>query len=167
MKISVVIPTYNEEKNIERCIGSLKRQTLHRSEYEIIVVDGNSSDMTMELAKKAGADKVILQKSEGVGGARNDGARIAVGDVVANTDADCILPSDWLERIKWNFEKDNIVCLFGPIKPIEKTRKFRYLIHLNNLAAFSLYKLGVFHATIGSNTIFRKREFLHYVPRFF
>lgn len=50
--VSVIIPTYNEEANIESCLKSLCRQTLKRDEYEIIVVDGNSKDRTRELAKK-------------------------------------------------------------------------------------------------------------------
>ena len=47
--ISVIVPTYNEEKGITACLKSLCSQTLPREEYEIIVVDGNSSDRTREL----------------------------------------------------------------------------------------------------------------------
>jgi len=57
-------------------LKSLCHQTLKRSEYEIIVVDGNSKDKTRELAKKY-ADKVMIQTSKKVGGARNDGIMLA------------------------------------------------------------------------------------------
>jgi len=67
--ISVVIPTYNEEKNIERCLRALEEQTIPREDFEIIVVDGQSSDRTIEIAQRY-ADRVIQQVSEGVGGAR-------------------------------------------------------------------------------------------------
>ncbi|HRT12001.1 MAG TPA: glycosyltransferase family 2 protein, partial [Methanoculleus sp.] len=71
--ISVVVPTYNEEQNIERCLRSLADQTVPRKNYEIIVVDGNSKDRTRDLAETL-ADQVFIQTSKRVGGARNDGA---------------------------------------------------------------------------------------------
>jgi len=94
--ISVIIPTYNEEANITACLQSLCNQTMSRDEYELIVVDGNSKDRTCELAREY-ADEVITQTSKKVGGARNDGVLRARGDIVATTDADCIIPPDWLE----------------------------------------------------------------------
>ncbi len=65
--ITAVVPTFNEEKNIGGCLESLNRQTLPRSEYEIIVVDGNSADRTRELAAPL-ADLVFVQASPRVGG---------------------------------------------------------------------------------------------------
>ncbi|MFY1645005.1 glycosyltransferase, partial [Methanoculleus bourgensis] len=116
--ISVVVPTYNEEQNIERCLESLADQTVPRETYEVIVVDGNSKDRTRELAEPL-ADSVFIQKSKRVGGARNDGAMAASGEVVATTDADCILPRDWVERIGRNFAEREIVQLYGTVYPIE------------------------------------------------
>ena len=157
--ISVVVPTYNEEKNIVKCLKSLENQTIGRKKYEIIVVDGKSKDRTVSLARKH-ADRVVQQKSERVGGARNDGARIAKADIIATTDADCTVPGDWLENILKAFGDKKVVCVFGPIRPIEKTTKYKYMIFMNNLAAYMLHKAGIFNATIGSNTAFRKKEFI-------
>lgn len=64
--ISVIVPAFNEERNITACLKSLDSQTLPRDEYEIIVVDGNSSDRTRELAKEY-ADEVFIQTSRKVG----------------------------------------------------------------------------------------------------
>ena len=50
--ISVVIPTYNEEKNIKKCLKQFDNQTLNRDKFELIVVDGNSTDKTREIAEK-------------------------------------------------------------------------------------------------------------------
>jgi glycosyltransferase involved in cell wall biosynthesis len=50
--ISVIIPSYNEEANIARCLQSLQKQTIPRDEYEIIVVDGSSKDHTREIAER-------------------------------------------------------------------------------------------------------------------
>lgn len=116
--ISVIIPTYNEEKNIGRCLKSLDTQTVPRGEFEVIVVDGKSDDRTVKVAKKY-ADKVIQQKGEGVGGARNDGVMISKGSIIACTDADCVLPKTWIERIQKNFKKETIVAVYGLLKPID------------------------------------------------
>src|SRR5512137_590710 len=100
--ISVIIPTFNEEESIAQCLVSLSHQTVPRSEYEIIVVDGGSKDATCEIAQKY-ADQVFLQTSKKVGGARNDGAKAAKGEIIATTDADCILPPTWIQRIEKDF----------------------------------------------------------------
>jgi len=158
-KVSVIIPTYEEEKYIERCLKSLTNQTLSREHYEIIVVDANSKDKTVEIARKY-ADKVIIQKSSGVGGARNDGAKIARSEIIATTDADAILPKHWLERIVFDFESKDIVAVFGPIIPIENKFKYNFLLGLfNNLARISA-KLKIFYATVGSNIAFKRDIFL-------
>ncbi len=158
--LSVIIPTYNEEKNIETCLKSLCNQTLKRNVYEIIVVDGNSSDRTRELAKTY-ADKVIIQKSKKVGGARNDGIMLAKGDIVATTDADCIIPSNWLEVIKKDFENKDIVLLYGGLYPIEPGIKNRLsLIIANTLSKIGYYTRTVYH-TVGCNTAFDKKAFIN------
>lgn len=157
--ISVIIPTFNEEKNILKCLESLEIQTIPRKKYEIIVVDGRSRDNTVRLARKL-ADKVIYQKSHKVGGARNDGIRIAKADIVATTDADCTVPKGWLKNIIEDFEDENVSCVFGPIRPMEKAEKYKYMIAANNLFMEIVHIAGLFHATIGSNTAFRKSEFL-------
>jgi cellulose synthase/poly-beta-1,6-N-acetylglucosamine synthase-like glycosyltransferase len=158
IRISVIVPTYNEEKNIVNCMEAISRQTLPRKEYEIIIVDGPSKDRTKELAKRY-VDKFIIQKSKGISGARNDGVRIAKGPIIATTDADCIVPKDWLERILKNLEDKRYIAVCGSDGPIEKNLKARTLyfflkniIHL--LSFFKIYCLG------GTNSAFRKREFM-------
>lgn len=157
--LTVVIPTYNEEKNITNCLRSLERQTIPRNRYEIIVVDGKSKDRTVRLAKKI-ADKVIYQKSRGVGGARNDGIRMAKADLVANTDADCTVPPFWIEKIIKGFQDPRVSCVFGPVRPIERSTKYKYYVSMNNFGFILTHKLGLFSATIGSNTAFRKKNFM-------
>lgn len=159
-KVSVVIPAYNEERYIEGCLKSLVNQTLRRDEFEIVVVDGGSTDRTAELAKEY-ADMVIQQKSEGVGGARNDGVEVANAEFIATTDADVILPEGWLERICADFEAmEDVVTVYGPIYPIENRIKYRFLIWLFNKLVHLSAKLKTFYATLGANTAFRKVCFL-------
>ena len=161
-KISVIIPTYNEEKNIILTLKSLMTQTLSRDEYEIIIVDGGSTDKTVSLAEKY-ADKVIQQVSEGIGGARNDGAKIAKGEYLATTDADTIIPKHWLSRIIDDFgHMKNVVAVSGPIYPREWTpfNKFFFLMGYYNLPKI-LLKISprLNFLTFGPNSAFRKDAF--------
>ncbi len=157
--ISVVIPTFNEEENIAQCLVSLCHQTVPRNEYEIIVVDGGSKDATCEIAKKY-ADSVFTQKSKKVGGARNDGVMAAKGDIVATTDADCILPPDWIYRVKKNFEDPAVVQCYGPVYPIEEGWGNRVSLFLANTFARIGYYSRTFYYTLGCNTAFRKDAFI-------
>jgi len=163
-KISVVVPTYNEEKNVQNCLTSLLRQTLPREEYEIIVVDGNSYDNTFEVANSY-ADKVILQMSEGVGGARNDGFKIASGKIVATTDADCEPFGEWLEVICEKFEDEAVVALTGILKPYDFTDMnrleifvYKRLFDASNWLLIVFSWLGHYHLC-GANSAFRKDVF--------
>ncbi|MDI9643834.1 MAG: glycosyltransferase [Candidatus Verstraetearchaeota archaeon] len=156
VEISVIIPTYNEEKVIGKTLGYLSRQTLPRSYYELIVVDGGSSDRTVEVASRL-ADRVIYQSGKGVGGARNDGAKVARGRILVHTDADIAPSQDWLERILSGFS-EGVVAVCGPDAPIEK--KFRYLLlyFFINLFSDVTYRMGVV-GTRGTNTAVLRDKF--------
>ena len=157
VKISVIIPTYNEEKNIAHTLYYLSKQTLPRKDYEIIVVDGGSKDRTIEIASKY-ADKVIMQKSKGVGGARNDGAIIAKGEILVHTDADVIVEKDWLENILKNFHND-VIAVCGIEEPLENEIKYRILYAIINLITYIAAKIGIVW-TRGTNTAVRRDIFL-------
>ncbi len=96
--ISAIIPAFNEKLYIEKCVSSLKNQTLDKSMYEIIVVDNGSNDNTYELAKNMGV-KVLKEPQRGVSNARNTGVAHAQGELLVFPDADCLYPKDWLSRI--------------------------------------------------------------------
>ena len=158
--ISVIVPAYNEEQNIAKCLESLSRQTVPRNLYEIIVVDGGSRDRTREIAAEY-ADMVFIQTSKKVGGARNDGAQKAQGDIIATTDADCIIPPDWLSVIMTAFDRDpEIVQLFGPVIPMEGgVKNHLFLALANNFSRFGYYS-RLFYYTLGCNTAFQKEAFI-------
>ena len=115
--ISVVIPAFNEGEGIEACLKSVCDQTLPRDQYEVIVVDGNSKDNTREIAAKY-ADKVFIQTSKKVGGARNDGVMEAKYDWIVTADADCFFPRTWLETIVNDFKNHPEAATFYHIKHI-------------------------------------------------
>lgn len=105
IKISVVIPTYNEEKCIKNCLNSVMNGSV--IPLEIIVADGGSSDNTVEIAKNMGVT-VIDNPHKHAAGGRNEGIKIAQGNVIAFIDADCIADKYWLEEIKNTFENEDI-----------------------------------------------------------
>lgn len=94
--VSVVIPAYNEEKLLARCLTSLQNQTV--VPHEIIVVDNNSTDATAEIAETHGVI-VVKETRQGIAWARDTGFNRATGDVIARLDADCVAPPEWIEKI--------------------------------------------------------------------
>jgi len=112
MKISVVIPVFNEENYIENCLLSLVNQ--EEKADEIIVVDNNCSDKTINIAKKYPV-KIIKEKKQGTVFARNKGFNEAKGEILARCDADSILSSDWIKKIKKVFQEEKIDGLTGPV----------------------------------------------------
>ena len=158
MKVSVIVPTYQEAAGIEAFLQQFDRQTLPRGDFEVIVVDGGSRDGTAEIAAKL-ADCVITQASRGVGGARNDAARVAHADLLATTDADCRVPPDWLERIVQDFEDPEVVAVCGPDGPFDGGLKARF-VYFFVRGIIRLAALAGIYGTGGTNSAFRKEPFL-------
>jgi len=114
-KISIIIPALNEEKNITKCLQSLKAQD-YKGEKEIIVVDNNSKDRTGELARAEGVT-VLFEATRGVIPARETGTRAATGDIIIQTDADTTFPTNWLSNIMKGFSaKENVVAVIGSFR---------------------------------------------------
>jgi len=95
-----------------------------------------------------------------VGGARNDGAMAAGGDIIATTDADCILPPDWVERIGRNFLERDIVQLYGTVYPIEGGLRNRLSIAGANTFSRLGYHTRTIYFTLGCNTAFDREAFI-------
>ncbi|MCJ7786820.1 glycosyltransferase family 2 protein [Patescibacteria group bacterium] len=110
--ISVVVPAYNEEKNIGRCLASLQKQSFSESNYEIFVVINASTDKTGQIAKKMGV-KVVFEPKKGVVFALKKGFSQARGEIIAITDADTIVNPDWLKNIIQTFKKDAKITSVG------------------------------------------------------
>jgi glycosyltransferase involved in cell wall biosynthesis len=148
------VPTYNEARGIEAFLRQFEEQTLPRSEFEIIVVDGGSSDRTGEIAARH-ADRVIRQTSPGIGGARNDGTAIARAELVATTDADCRVPRDWLERLVGDFRDPGVVAVCGPDGPLDGGLKAR-LVFFFVRGFIRAAALAGLYGTGGTNSAFRR-----------
>ena len=112
MKLSLIIPVYNEEAYIGACLESVMRQT--EKPDEVIVVDNNSTDRTVEIVTHYPV-RILPEKKQGMIPARNAGFNAAQYDIIARCDADGVLPEDWVARIKQNFTELDIDALCGPL----------------------------------------------------
>ena len=112
--ISVIIPAKNEERLIRSCITSLHQLNYPKDQFEILIIDGLSADRTAEVAREMGAT-VIRNEKQTVSPGRNIGFENAKGELIAFTDADCIVDKAWLSSCVKYFEKDDTVaCVGGP-----------------------------------------------------
>jgi glycosyltransferase involved in cell wall biosynthesis len=112
MKISVIIPAFNEAKVIQACVQSalaaLRANARAGLAWEVIVVDNNSKDATAELARAAGAE-VVFEPVNSFSGARNKGASVAAGEWLIFLDADTILPAETLADALKEIESGKVV----------------------------------------------------------
>ena len=117
MKLSFVIPAHNEAAHIGSCLESILKETQSKSfAVEIIVVNNASADKTKEVALSFPNVKVIDEEKKSITYARQAGYLVATGDLIANVDADNILPPGWTEKVFSEFFKnDKLVGLSGPL----------------------------------------------------
>lgn len=143
MKISVVIPAYNEERLIGTCLESIIQALLHaqldRDDVEIIVVDNASTDRTAQIAERFEGVRVVHEPRKGITRAKQAGFAAARGEFVAHPDADTIMPKDWFVKALREFERDpSLVTLTGPYIYYDLpsyTRLFVYVWFAMGLAA--------------------------------
>ncbi len=114
MKLSIVIPTYQEGKYLERCLASLK-ESVQGFDHEIIVVDSYSKDNTVEIAKKYGA-KIIQVPKGNIGLARDEGFKTASGDILISASADNIFPPDYIKKLIQPIREGNAEVVMGAVE---------------------------------------------------
>lgn len=152
MKLSIVIPTLNEEKYIEYLIKSIKNQEY--SDCEIIVSDGDSEDDTVKIAKNNGC-KVVISKKRHPSHQRNQGAKIAEGKVILFLDADTRLPKMFLKNIVSEFESRKL--LGGGFYIKIKKQKFKYLLLSKSLNAIFKISQKIMPSNIGIAIMVQKQ----------
>jgi len=107
--ISFIVLTYNSERTIQKCLESISAQ---RCEKEIIVVDGGSTDKTVEMAKRQGT-KIVTETSRFLGIPRNAGMEHAKGEYIAFVDSDVVLPEGWISIALEKINKSKIIAGVG------------------------------------------------------
>ena len=152
--ISIIIPTYNEERYLPRTLDSIHRLT--RKPDEVIVIDSSSAKATANIAQQFGA-KVIRITGRGIGRARQKGLEAARGDMVAFTDADTIVPARWLSIIESTLLLPAVVGTFGSYRVIDGWLPYRFCVNQINPAIFILAAgLNIPYA-VGQNLAFHRR----------
>ena len=116
MKLAFVIPAYNEEALIGKCVESVLAEVKRTGrDCEIVVVNNNSTDRTREIASSYAGARVVDETQKGLVSARDGGFKATTAELVANIDGDTIVPPGWLDTVFSEFEKDpKLVCLSGP-----------------------------------------------------
>lgn len=156
MNVSLIIPAYNEEGYIGRCLESVMRHEGGRFR-EIIVVDNASSDKTAEIARRFEGVRVIREDKKGLTHARQAGFDASSGEFVAYIDADCLLRDGWLETALRVFkDRADIVSVSGPVRyhdaPYYIQFIMRFLWYLTVPATYQT----VGYMLIGGNFIARR-----------
>lgn len=111
MKVSIVIPVYNEADGLEACLESVAAQSV--APYEVIVVDNNSTDNTAAIAQSFSFVKLLREPKQGVVHARNTGFDAVTGDIIGRIDADSILPTNWVAQVKAVFADPKVDAVSG------------------------------------------------------
>ena len=101
IEISVIIPAFNEEKHIERCLRSINNQTFPKDNYEIIVVDDGSTDKTIEIVKKYFPNVRLKEspKNKGLPDSLNIGINLSSSKYIVRLDADDFVSDQYLELL--------------------------------------------------------------------
>ncbi len=111
--ISIIIPVRNDASLLKNCLESILNLDYPKDKIEIIVADGMSTDNTVDTAKQHGA-RVVLNEKKTVSPGRNVAFKLAEGEIVAFTDADCIVDKGWIRNSLKYFEDDEVACVGGP-----------------------------------------------------
>lgn len=147
LKLSLIIPVYNEERHIRACLEAVAAQL--QPFDEVIVVDNNCSDGTISIAEEFAFVSVVKEKNQGRGHARDAGFRAASGDILGRIDADSRIPPDWSERVRQRFTRD--LSLAG-LTGIAYTDAIPYL-HRPKTTLFARAYYWFAHADFGTVTM--------------
>lgn len=166
MKVSVIIPVYNVEKYIEKCILSVINNNLMEGDYEIIVIDDETPDgsvaIVTELANKHTGITIISQKNKGLGGARNTGILAAKGDYLLFLDSDDWFLPNTLQQICTIAQENQVEVLEFSAQGIDVNGVIKY--HIENTTNGKFYSGVNYYNSIrymnsACNKLY-KREFL-------
>lgn len=159
MRISVIIPVYNEANYLPQLLNSILLQT--RLPDEIIVCDNNSTDNTVTIARANQSQlpiTIITQPIKGIIPTVEAAWRNASGDLILKTDADASLPKDWIRNIITHFHQDpELMACSGPWLASDGNLLDRILCSLGAYGgSYLLTRLRGYPLLLGPNTAFKR-----------
>ena len=165
--VSIIVPAYNEEKNIEETINSLIELDYPKDKLEIIIVDDGSTDNTFEIAKKFEEKydfiKVYKKENGGKASAINYGIKKSKGEYIVILDADSIVPKHALKTMLEYFTEDDVMIVVPAIQVKRKktfVEKIQYIEYsYNNTLREIFEKMNSIYVAPGPFSIFRRKLF--------
>lgn len=141
MKLSFVIPAFNEESSIGSCIESIQAELKRNPcDAEIIVVDNASTDKTAEVASAYAGVAVVREPVKGLVAARACGYAASSGELIANIDADNRLPEGWVTTVLAEFARScDVVAVTGPLIYYDLSPWYRFLVRVYYFLAYIAY----------------------------
>ena len=160
MKISFVIPAYNEESCLAQCLNSISRELKKtKCDAEIVVVDNGSTDKTAEIAHSFPGVKLVYEPKKGISSARHAGYLAASGDLIANVDADTKLTPGWIGKVQKYFSKDpKLIALSGPFVYHDISAPVRSLIRGYYILVFGVHLLN--HRVLGLSSVLQGGNYI-------
>jgi glycosyltransferase involved in cell wall biosynthesis len=158
MRLSFVVPAYNEEAYLPACLESILEQTrdLPAGSTEIIVVNNASTDRTREVALSYPGVILVDEPRKGLTFARQAGFDRSSGDLIANVDSDSRLTPGWVAKVLGAFAepavhgKRDLVAFSGPVLYYDLTPSQRLLVHVFYLTAWITYAINRYVLRVGS-----------------
>lgn len=159
-EVSIVIPAYNEEKDLLKTLSSIAEiKTVYKT--ELIVANNNSKDKTQELLDRCGI-KSVFAENQGISYARQAGLEAAKGKYILNADADSIYPSGWIDPYVEVLKNPEISCAYGTYSFIPGKGNSRMELGMYELIARSFFALKRKNRecvnVMGFNFAFRKED---------
>ena len=156
MKISFVVPAYNEQALLTRSLTAIREEIVRAGKVlgqdaEIIVVNNASTDRTREVAEAVEGVQVVDEPRKGLVQARWCGFEHSTGELIANIDADTVIPSGWLTEVLRQFERGkDLVALSGPYIYYGVPRKVNMVVAFYYRLAWLAYVFNHYILNVGA-----------------